>query len=34
MRLCFQLLDVLRCTCSWKLAVYNKGNTDERTGSL
>lgn len=30
----FQLLDVLRCTCSWKLAVYDKGNTDERIGSL
>lgn len=34
MSLCFQPLDMLRCACSWKLAVYNRGNTEERIGSL
>lgn len=34
MSLYFQPLDMPRCACSWKLAVYDRGNTEERIGSL
>lgn len=34
MRLCFWPLGVLRCACSWNLAACDRGNTEERIGSL